>query len=178
MRMIKPDDFEIAARRVALASHQLVGRDQESVALRTLFARIRNRIRFRYDFCVRGVAPEQESAALVRIIAHAVLANLVQLLFRDSDHNACSTSAIMSSILSMPTEMRTRPSRIPNSSRRAGVRSRCDALAACSTLVNTSPKLVERTQSFTASMKRNAASRVCSRSSIDTSAPACGARNI
>src|SRR5688500_9986748 len=130
MRMIKPDDFQIAAARVSFAAHQLFRRDQKSIPLRTLLARVRNRQGFFYRFAILTETPEQQAATFVRIIAHAVFANLVQLLFRDLDHNACSMSVIMSSILSMPTEMRTRPSPIPNSARRVGVRSRCEALAA------------------------------------------------
>jgi hypothetical protein len=92
--------------------------------------------------------------------------------------NACSISAPTSRTFSMPTEMRTRPSEIPNSCRRAGASSRCEAVAGCSTLVKTSPRLVERTHTFKASIKRKAASRVFSLNSIETRAPACGPRNM
>src|SRR5688572_9031466 len=172
MRMIKPDDLEIAAARISFALHQIFRRDQKTIALRILVARIRDRIRLAHHLSVVGESTKQQPATLVRIIADAVFANLGQLFFGDSDHSACSTSAIMSSILSMPTEIRTSPSLIPNSARRAGVRSRCDALAACSTPVKTSPKLVARTHNCNASIKRNAASRVCSFNSIETNAPA------
>src|SRR6185503_10598654 len=124
VRMIKPDNLEIATPRVLLTAHQLFRRNQEPVALRTLLARIRNRIRLANNLSIVAEAPQQQPATLVWIIAHAVFANLRQLFFRDFDHKACSMSAIMSSILSMPTEMRTRPSLIPNSARLAGVMSR------------------------------------------------------
>src|SRR5262245_54376249 len=171
MRMIEPDHLEIAAPRISFALHQLFRRDQKTIAFRALFSRVRDRISLGDDLAVIAESAEQQPPTLVRIITHTVFANLVQLSFSDSDHSACSTSAITSSILSMPTEIRTNPSVIPNSARRAGVRSRCDALAACSTPVKTSPKLVERTHNCNASIKRNAASRVCSFNSMDTSAP-------
>src|SRR5690349_17421153 len=114
--MIKPDNFEIVIARVALAAQQLRRFDQKPVPLRTLLARVRDRIRFLNNFALIAVAPKQQPATLVRIILHTVCADLTKRTFWNRNHadNACSMSAIMSSIFSMPTEMRTSPSTIPH----------------------------------------------------------------
>src|SRR5260370_37715088 len=91
----------------------------------------------------------------------------------DTAAKPCSISAIMSDTLSMPTELRINPSEIPNCRRRAGDKSRCDEVDGFITLVNTSPRLVDRTQSLRLFMNRKAASRELSSSSIETKAPAC-----
>src|SRR5215213_2265958 len=174
--MVKPHHLQIPAARVALTTHQLLRLDQKPVALRTLLACIRDRIRLGNHLAVRAKTSNQQPTALVRVITDAVCANLFQLLFSDLDHaaKACSISAMISSIFSIPSEMRTRPSMMPHSFFRAGKMSRCEAVVGCSTLVNTSPRLVERIINFNASIKRKAASLVLSRSSIVTSAPRPG----
>src|SRR4026209_2579102 len=115
--MIKPNHFQIAAARVFFASHQLCGLDQKPVSLGALFARVRDRVSLVYELSVRGVSAQEKPAAFIRVIAHAVLANLGKQMFGNRNHQStdrpCSMSAMMSSMLSIPTEMRTRPSTIP-----------------------------------------------------------------
>src|SRR5215203_1525367 len=108
MRMIKPDHFQVVLARVSFTPHQLYRLDQKPVTLRTFLTRIRNRISLSDQLAVRFVTTEQQPTTFVRIVAHAVRTNLVKQLLVDPDHRACSMSAMMSSIFSMPTEMRTR----------------------------------------------------------------------
>src|SRR5215217_3864334 len=179
--MIKADYFDIPATRILFTAHQLFRLYQKPVSLCTLLARIRYWIRLFNELSARAIPTQEQPTTLVRVIPHAVIANFSKSPLGNSNHcstdyaaNASSMSAMMSSIFSIPTEMRTRESVIPSSCLLVGVKSRCEAVAGCSTLVKTSPRLVERTHNFNASIKRNAASRVFSQSSIETSAPSPG----
>src|SRR5438128_4742175 len=165
MRMVETDHIQAFFARVLLATHQLFGPNQKAVTLGFFFTRVRNRIHLKNLFPSVFESSEHQAAAFVWIVAFAMGAHSGPLLIVDDDHfaepvatapgsdtaRACSISATMSFTFSIPTDTRIRPSLIPNSRRRAGERSRCEAVAGCSTLVKTSPRLVDRIQSFSAS---------------------------
>src|SRR5689334_18365354 len=102
--MIKTNYFEIVIARVSLTAHQLRRLDQKPIALRTLLTRVRDRISFLNNFALIAVTTKQQPATLVRIILHAMCAYLAKRTFWNRDHadNACSISAMMSSIFSIP----------------------------------------------------------------------------